>query len=664
MRKISLMLVPATLMLAILPKEAGAQKRDYAVQPVVFTKVHLQDRFWRPKIDVNAHVTIPYILQMCRRHGRIDNFRKAAGLIPAGDRMTSFTFDDTDIYKLIEGASYSLQAKYDPVLDRELDTLITMIGKAQERDGYLYTFRTANVKYPHAWMGNARWQKEEDLSHELYNSGHLFESAVAHYEATGKRTYLEIAIRNADLLVRTFGPGRVEEWPGHQIVEMGLAKLYRVTGNTGYLQLAKYFLDVRGTKKNAYAKEYSQSSRPLIRQTTAVGHAVRATYMYSGMADVAALTNDDAYLHVIDDIWKDVVFHKLYITGGIGARGNGEAFGPAYDLPNMSAYAETCASIANVFWNERMFLLHGDSKYIDVLEKTLYNGLLSGVSLSGDRFFYPNPLASTGQHARSAWFDCACCITNIARFMPSMPGYVYAQAGNEVYVNLYVANRGRIKLAGGNVVLDQQTDYPWNGRITVHVDPLNNRNFILKLRIPGWAQEQAVPGDLYRYASPEKINPVAVRINGKKVGYTLVKGYAVIRHQWKKGDKVSLDLPMPVRKVLANEQVKADEGRFALQRGPVVYCVEGADQQVKHVTTLVADIADPFTSVYKRDKLSGIVELKGKGYSVTSGTDGRAKKKETAIVAIPYYSWCNRGAGEMAVWIAYTPAQDLTGNGK
>ncbi len=636
---------------------AKAQIKDYPIQPVVFTHVNLHDNFWQPKIEVNANVTIPYILQMCRDHGRIDNFLKAAGIKDPGDKLTDFPFDDTDLYKLIEGASYSLQVKPNPALSRQLDTLIDIIGKAQEADGYLYTFRTAKVKKPHEWIGSKRWEKEEDLSHELYNAGHLYESAVAHYEATGKKTFLNIAIKNADLLVKDFGPGKEQEYPGHQIVEIGLVKMYRVTGNKKYLDLAKFFLDIRGPQPGNPGSEYSQSNIKVIDQTEAVGHAVRATYMYTGMADVAALTDDKGYLNAIDAIWNDVVLRKLYITGGIGATGAGEAFGGAYELPNMSAYAETCAAIANVYWNERMFLLHGDAKYIDVLEKTLYNGLLSGVSLSGNRFFYPNPLASMGQHDRSAWFSCACCITNVARFMPSMPGYIYAQNENQVYVNLYVANKAKVKLAGGEIELDEETNYPWNGAIAIHVDPLSNKKFEVKLRIPGWTTGEVVPGDLYHFAS-NKTTVIPIYVNGKQVEYQLENGYAVLKRNWKKGDKITFDLPMPVQKVLANEKVKADEGAFSFQRGPIVFCLEGADQSDKGVMDIVIDSTADFTPVYKSDKLSGITELEGNGYVVARQLNSDELIHTTkAVTAIPYYAWNNRGAGEMEVWVPYSASK-------
>lgn len=621
---------------------------DYPIQPVAFTHVQLTDDFWKPKIEVNARVTIPYVLRKCRETGRINNFLRAAGKLK-GDSLTEFPFDDTDLYKLIEGASYSLQVTPNPVLARQLDTLISIIAAAQEPDGYLYTFRTVHAARPHEWIGSRRWEKEEILSHELYDAGHLYESAVAHYQATGKRTLLNVALKNADLLTKVFGWGKLEEYPGHQIVEIGLVKLYRVTGEKKYFDLAKFFLDVRGPKGDAY----NQADKKVVDQHEAEGHAVRAAYMYTGMADVAALTGDQGYLHAIDDIWSDVVNTKLYITGGIGATGNGEAFGLAYDLPNMSAYAETCAAIANVYWNSRMFLLHGDAGYVDVLERTLYNGLLSGVSLSGDRFFYPNPLASVGQHQRSAWFSCACCISNVTRFLPSVPGYVYAQRGNELFVNLFMSNTVEVTLPAGKVKLTQETRYPWEGRVVMTVDPGKDSVFTLKIRIPGWARSQPVPGDLYHFEE-KKTPEVALVVNGKRVDYQMAEGYAVLHRTWKKGDQVVLDLPMPVQKVLANDSVMADKDRFAYQRGPIVYCLEGADQRDSTVQSIVVDTATAVQTAYEPAKLNGIMELivSGKASARTLNSGSLTESKE-AVTAIPYYSWNNRGAGEMEVWIPY-----------
>jgi len=633
-------------------KPAYTQLRsDYPIQPVPFTQVHVMDNFWAPKINVNAGITIPYTLEQCRRYGRIDNFLRAAGKLPP-DTMTAYPFDDTDLYKIIEGASYSLQAKKNPALEKYLDTLIAIIAAAQEPDGYLYTFRTMKAPKPHEWIGSRRWEKEEDLSHELYNAGHLYESAVAHYQATGKKNLLNIAIKNADLLVKTFGPGKEEKFPGHEIVETGLTKLYRATGKKQYLELAKFFLDLRG-KEGHMNQEYSQSHIKVIDQHEAVGHAVRATYMYTGMADVAALTGDKQYLSAIDDIWNDVVDGKIYITGGIGATNNGEAFGKAYDLPNMSAYAETCAAIANVYWNSRMFLLHGDSKYIDVLERILYNGLLSGVSLSGDHFFYPNPLASLGQHQRSAWFSCACCISNMTRFLPSMPGYVYAQNKNDLYVNLFVGSISAIKLPAGRISIIQQTNYPWDGVNEITINPLQKTQFALHIRIPGWSMDKPIPGNLYVDENKSSTS-FTILLNGKPVKYQLIKGYAVVDRTWNKGDKISLTLPMDVKKVVADNNVQADKDRFALQMGPVVYCLESPDNKDSAVMNIVVDKNAAIQTVYKPDLLKGVMTLQTKGTSTKRQLNSdELVKSQQEVTAIPYYSWANRGPSEMEVWIPY-----------
>lgn len=630
------------------------QNADYPIQPVPFTQVHVMDNFWKPKIRINKEVSIPYTFSQCQRTGRMDNFLRASGMMPV-DTMTAFPFDDTDLYKTIEGASYSLQTEPDPKLEAYLDTLISLIGSAQEPDGYLYTFRTMNAPKPHEWVGAKRWEKDEDLSHELYNSGHLFESAAAHYLATGKRNLLDIALKNADLLVRDFGWGRVEKFPGHQVVETGLTKLYRITGKKEYLDLAKFFLDLRG-KPGHYNQEYSQSHIPVVDQHAAVGHSVRAAYMYTGMADVAALTGDRQYLKAIDDIWNDVVQKKLYITGGIGATGNGEAFGADYDLPNMSAYAETCASIANVYWNSRMFLLHGDARYVDVLERVLYNGLLSGVSMSGDRFFYPNPLASLGQHQRSAWFSCACCISNMTRFLPSMPGYVYAQNENDLYINLYVGSNSTINLPVTGVNIIQETNYPWEGKNNITINPDKASTFTVKIRIPGWALDQPIPGDLYQTDNLTK-KPVSIKVNGQPVALKMEKGYAVIQRSWKKGDLISVDLPMEVKKIKALDQVVADQKRFALQRGPLVYCLEGPDNLDGSVMNIVVDKQAEIKSRFDPHLLNGVVTLQMAGWSTKrkANSDELIRSKQT-VTAIPYYSWANRGPSEMEVWIPYDAA--------
>ncbi|MCX2476267.1 glycoside hydrolase family 127 protein [Pedobacter sp. MC2016-05] len=636
------------LFILLMGLNLSAQRKDYPIQPVAFTKVHVHDHFWQPKMEVNANVTIPYVIAQCRANGRMDNFLRAGKKL-SGDRMSEFPFDDTDVYKAIEGASYAIQNKPNPKLEAYIDTLITIIGEAQEPDGYLFTFRTVNAKKPHEWIGAKRWEKEEILSHELYNAGHLYEAAVAHYQATGKKNFLNIAIKNADLLVKTFGKGKIAAYSGHQIVEIGLSKMYRITNNQKYLELAKFFLDIRGPKGDPY----NQAHKKVIEQHEAVGHAVRAAYMYTGMADIAALTGDTQYLSAIDDIWGDVVNKKLYITGGIGATGAGEAFGEAYQLPNMSAYAETCAAIGNVYWNERMFLLHGDSKYIDVLEKTLYNGLLSGVSLSGDRFFYPNPLASMFQHQRSAWISCACCISNMARFLPSLPGYVYAQNKNELYVNLYMGNTSKIGLESTDVEVVQETDYPWKGNVDLTINPEKTADFTLRLRLPGWANREAAPGDLYSFLD-KKDTPITIALNGKSITFIAEKGYAIISRKWKKGDRISLVLPMETNKVVANRNVKDDASRFVLQRGPIVYCLEGPDNRDSVVQNIMIDKNAVATTAYQANLLNGVdvISIPGQSTKRQLNSD-RLLISNQNVNAIPYYAWANRGPSEMTVWIPY-----------
>lgn len=625
--------------------------KDYPIQPVSFVSVKVTDKFWAPRIRTNQDVTIPIALGHCYSTGRVDNFKKAGGLIP-GYFDTQFTFDDTDIYKIIEGAAYSLQMYPNAQLDAKIDTLIYYIGKAQEPDGYLYTARTAGKPGAmHEWVGAKRWEKDPDLSHELYNCGHLYEAAVAHYQATGKRSLLDIAIKNADLLVRDFGPGKLAYEPGHQIVEMGLAKMYRVTGKKEYLDLAKYFLDLKG---HGVSGEYSQTHKPVIEQDEAVGHAVRAAYMYAGMADVAALLGDMNYLHAIDKIWDNVVTKKYYITGGIGATGHGEAFGKNYELPNMSAYCETCAAIANVYWNHRLFLLHGDAKYFDVLERTLYNGVISGISLSGDHFFYPNPLESVGQHGRSAWFGCACCPSNVCRFMPSIPGYVYAHKDKSIYVNLFIESNGVIELGNNKITLSQKTDYPWDGKISIGVDPAKSEQFNLQIRIPGWAQNKPVPSDLYSYQNPTKEN-VKISVNGKEIKFVIKEnGYVTISQKWKKGDKIELSFPMQIHRTIANEKVKDDLGKVSLERGPIVYCLEWPDNADRVLNAVLDDNAAITKSDYQADKLNGVVTLLASGKSALCDADNKVIVEDKNLTAIPYYAWANRGSGEMAVWISRT----------
>lgn len=655
MRKLlttSLCLLAISLLNPLWAKPANTPlKQDYPINPVSFVAVKATDHFWAPRIRINQDVTIPIALGHCYNTGRVDNFKKAGKLIP-GYFDTQFTFDDTDIYKIIEGAAYSIQMYPNKDLDARMDSLIEFIRVAQEPDGYLFTARTAGKPGAlHEWVGAKRWEKDPDLSHELYNCGHLYEAAVAHYQATGKRSLLDIAIKNADLLVRDFGPGKLAFEPGHQIVEMGLAKLYRATGKKEYLDLAKFFLDLKGKGRSG---EYSQTHKPVIAQDEAVGHAVRANYMYSGMADVAALTGNISYLHAIDKIWENVAGKKLYVTGGVGATGSGEAYGANYELPNMSAYCETCAAIANVYWNHRLFLLHGESKYYDVLERTLYNGLLSGVSLEGDRFFYPNPLESVGQHSRSAWFGCACCPSNVCRFIPSVPGYVYAQKDEKLYVNLFMQSESELTIQKNPVHITQKTDYPWNGDVTMEITPKKAKAFTMMIRVPGWAKNQPVPSDLYRYVNP-KTEPVKLMVNGVETPYSIgTDGYIALNRKWKKGDKVSLSFPMSVKRVQAHDLVEDDLGKVSLERGPIVYCLEWPDNEEKVLNTVLEDNVPITATAYLPGELKGIVRLEANAVSTKKGANQEIIRVPKTIKAIPFYAWANRGQGEMAVWIPRT----------
>lgn len=634
----------------------SSNRADYPIQPVPFTSVKLTDNFWAPRIKRNASVTIPIAFGYCETTGRVKNFEIAAGR-DTGKFQTIYPFDDSDVYKIIEGASYSLQTFPDPKLEAYLDTIINKIGLAQEPDGYLYTNRTIAEKHNgrglHEWAGKNRWELDSVLSHELYNLGHLYEAAVAHYQATGKRTLLDIALKSADLVNKDFGYDKVKVYPGHQVIEMGLVKLYRVTGEKKYLDLAKFFLDIRGPK----GRSYNQANLKPVDQTEAVGHSVRATYMYSGMADIAAIENDATYLNAITKIWGNLVYGKMYLTGGIGATGGNEGFADPFVLPNMSAYCETCASIGDIFFNHRLFLLHGQSKYIDILEKTLYNSMLSGVSLSADRFFYPNPLESNGQHLRQAWFGCACCPSNVVRFVPAIPGYVYAVTDNELYINLFISNDANIILGKRKVHISQKANFPWDGKVEIIVNPETNSKFILKIRIPGWAQNEAIPGGLYKFTDQDS-EPVKLKINDSPTELQLADGYAVVSRKWKSGDKIEVDFPMPVRKVVADERVKEDKDKIAFQRGPVIYCAEWPDNSSGNVLNLVIKKDAAFTTEFEPSLFDGTQVIKTYGVHLNLTSDGKAETGlrpastpgEEPVKLIPYALWNNRGAGQMRVW--------------
>jgi uncharacterized protein len=631
--------------------------RDYPVHPVLFTDVRVSDAFWSKRLETNRTVSIPYAFRQCVETGRVRNFQLAdstlTGRVSNGAFCSRFGFDDSDVYKIIEGAAYSLHTRFDGKLDRYLDSLIGMIGRAQEPDGYLYTMRTIN---PGLSWAKERWVNDRTGgSHELYNVGHLYEAAVAHYRATGKKSLLNIAVKSADLLIRTFGPEKMHTVPGHEVTEIGLAKLSLVTGKKEYLDLAKFFIDERG-HGTPPGESYNQDHVSVLDQSEAVGHAVRAGYLYAGMADIAALTGDERYIAAIDRIWEDVVGGKLYLTGGIGAAGSIEGFGAPYELPNVSAYCETCAAIANVYWNHRMFLMHGDARYVDVIERVLYNGFLSGVGMSGDRFFYPNPLESLKGASRSPWFSCACCPSNDVRFVPSIPGYIYAHRADTMYVNLFISGDATIRMAGGPVKVRQKSDYPWNGSIALTVDPARSRRFTVSVRIPGWARNSPVPGDLYTYQD-EMPNRPSITVNGKPHPLEMRNGYAVLDRLWEKGDRVGLDIPMPVRRVSAHPNIEEDRGKVAFERGPVVFCLEGADNEGDHVSDLVIPDTASISSFFKPDLLGGVQVIGGSAYSTRRQLDGRvAVEKPVSFTAIPYYAWSHRGLHPMTVW----PAKDIS----
>ena len=640
----------------------SAQKSDYPIQGVPFTQVALTDNFWLPRLKTNATVTIPASFARCESTGRVKNFEMAA--TRTGKFCTHFPFDDTDIYKTIEGASYSLSIFPDAKLVRYIDSLVAIVGKAQESDGYLYTARTIDPAHPHPWSGMERWVQERNLSHELYNAGHLYEAAAAHYLATGKRNLLDIALKNADLVCSVFGPGKKRVAPGHEIVEMGLVKLYRLTGKTQYLQTAKFFVEARGQYKGYDSSSvdvwkngsYWQDDKPVEAQTQAEGHAVRAGYLYSAVADIAALTGDKKMLNAVDSIWNNLVSRKLYVQGGAGAIPSGERYGDDYDLPNNTAYNETCAAIANVYWNQRMFQLHGDAKYIDILEKILYNGLISGIGLDGKSFFYTNAMQiqngfshQSMEPERSGWFDCSCCPTNLTRLLPSIPGYVYAQKDNSVYVNLFVNSAATLKVGNKDVKIIQQNNYPWNGDLKFMITPPASQNFTMMMRIPGWARNEEIPSGLYKFKQVSDEKPL-ITVNGQPAEYGMQNGYAVINRTWKKNDRLEMKLPMETRRVVASDSIKYDAGKVALQRGPLMYCAEWIDNNGRTSNLIVPSDA-AFTSTFNAQLLNGVVVLKSTVPAIKIDEGGKGvSTQQQLFTAIPYYAWANRGKGEMQLW--------------
>jgi DUF1680 family protein len=596
---------------------------------VQFTDVKLTDEFWAPRLENNRIKSIPHIIKKC-----------GGG-------------ENSDTTKLLEGIAYSLSNHPDPVLEKKADEIVTKIAATQRDDGYLFPLGQDD-----------RW-KNLAWSHELYNAGHLFEAALAYYQATGKDKFLKVAYKLADHIDSVFGPDKLRDIPGHEEIELALVKLYKATGERRYLKLAKFFLDERGHYRDrklyaVYAagsnepviEYYHQDHKPVIEQTEAVGHAVRAVYLYIGMTDVGSLTGENSYLKSIDRIWKNLVASKLYITGSIGARHEGESFGDNYELPNKTAHNETCAAIALALWSHRLNLLYADASYMDVFERTLYNGLLSGVSLDGEKFFYCNPLESEhGTITRQSWFDCACCPTNMVRFLPALGGSVYANDNNGIYVNLYIAGTAKVTMENCTVKLTQQTRYPWDGKVNLTIEPDKTAEFAVNLRIPGWCTGRPVPSELYSFVDePGKgQDNVSLKVNGKTVAkLDMQKGYARIHRRWERGDTIQLEMPMPVRRVKSHPKVGANEGRVALQRGPIVYCMEEVDNG-ENLRQIYLPDDSRLTAKYRSDMLGGMVVVEGRAMVRKQGEQQNIE--ENNFLAVPYYSWNNRGAGQMVVWI-------------
>ncbi|MDD4645523.1 MAG: glycoside hydrolase family 127 protein [Bacteroidales bacterium] len=632
---------------------------DYKITPVTVDRVTLTDSFWAPRIQRDIDITIPAVIQKLYQTGRVQNFINA-GKVLSGESLseefcTAFPFDDSDVYKQIDAGAYALMyLKNDPrakTLEYRLDSLIDKISRAQEKDGYLYTARTMNPKEIPELSGKVRFVNEQENSHELYNLGHLFEAACTYHQSTGKKNLLKVAVRSADYLYSVFGKGKLVRYPGHEEIETGLATLYRTTGDPRYMELSRFFLESRGPG----GTEYNQAHIKPVNQTEAAGHAVRAMYLYSGMTELGVIESDTAYLSAVKKIWNDITGSKTYVTGGVGSKASNEGFGDPYDLPNHTAYSETCSSIGFILWNERMFRLTGDSKYVDLLEKTLYNAFLSGISISGDHFFYPNPLESWGKKVRPDWYACACCPPNVARMIAMVPGLIYAQSVDRIFVNLYVAGKAELKVADSSFIMGQSTSYPWDGQIRIGINPASPVKTSVLLRIPGWAENQAFISDLYTFTGQTK-EKYTIKINGEIIETPLENGYAVINRKWQKGDTILLNLPMPVRTLQANQAMAADRGKVAVQRGPIIYCAEAADHSTS-VLTMTIDPKTTFSGVYKPGLLSGIYTLSAdiSQFSEVPAGGGATAGRPYKISMIPYFAWANREPGEMAVWFATDP---------
>ena len=591
-----------------------------ALQPVNFSDVKIQDVFWAPRIEKHALATLPICIdQIEMQTPRIRNFEYAAKR--EGKHLGRY-YDDSDVYKVLEGMAYALKNKPDPTLEKKADEWIEKIANAQQEDGYINTYYTLHGL-------EQRWTDME--KHEMYCAGHLIEAGIAYFRATGKRLLLDVSIKMADHIDREFGPGKKHWVTGHEEIELALVKLFYVTGEKKYVDLAQWLLDERGKglgkgaiwDNREWGEKYCQDNVPLSDITDITGHAVRAMYLYTGMADVAAVNGNKNYTKALDRVWEDVVERNMYITGGIGSSRNNEGFTEDYDLPNDKAYCETCASIGMIFWNQRMFLLHPHRQYIDVLERSLYNAALDGVSLSGDRFFYENPLFSTGDHHRKAWYGTACCPSNISRLLPSLGGYGYAYRDQEIWVNLFMTNEATLLMGDIPVVIQQKTDYPWSGNIELEVQLEKPKDFVFQIRVPAWCEHYTITA------------------RGKKVG-EIKNGYVGVKGKWKKGDKISVQLEMEVKMVAAHPKVLADQGKRALQRGPLIYCVEEEDNKKISFEEILLSPSTKFKVIPSSGILNNITLIE-------------AQTGNKKITLIPYYAWDNRSPGKMEVWINYKP---------
>jgi DUF1680 family protein len=633
MSRSTTLLALATLTVLAPRSPAGEQPGPTPPQSltaVPFQAVHIADGFWGPRLERNRAITIEANLRQCEVTGCLNNFAVAGKLREGKHR--GLLFYDSDLYKVIEGIAYTLTLKPDPALEKRADAIIDLIAAAQQPDGYLNTYYTL-VKPQERW-------KNIQHGHELYCAGHLIEAAVAYHQATGKRKLLDVARKLADHIISVFGPGRRIDTSGHEELELALVKLYRATGDKRYLEQAQFFLDVRGRADlRRLFGEYAQDHKPVRQQREVAGHAVRAMYLYCGMADVAAATGDRELTTALESIWRDVVERKMYVTGGIGPSARNEGFTVPYDLPNDSAYAETCAAVGMALWNHRMFLMSGgDGKYADVLERVVYNGLLSGVSLAGDRFFYVNPLGSKGNHHRQTWFECSCCPGNVVRYLAGMGERVYARKGNGVWTVLYLGGTATVPLEGGKVKLAQATRYPWDGEVKITITTEKPLAFDLNLRVPGWCKSAPT-----------------VEINGKPLaGAKAERGYLRVARTWQAGDVVRLVLPMPVERVYAHPKVKADVGRVALQRGPVVYCLEGVDNGGEPRSFALPRDAK-VTSEFVKDLLGGVEVVRGEAHAVARDDKGEVRTRAVMFQAIPYSLWDNRKPGQMVVWLPERP---------